>query len=145
MQFLKTEVNVSTLCTVISKKNLVFVGVLKATGEKNRIRTSSGADPDPLENITDPEHCSRRFSGRRQFPNQPWLCVRKLILTLRQNIKFFVLGSVLGIRDFCPCSRIRIFPSRTQGQRDSSDPGYRSASINLSTIFKPKKLFLHSR
>ncbi len=49
--------------------------------------------------------------------------------------------SVLRIRDVYTGSRIRIFPSRMQGQKD---PGSGSASKNLS-IFNPKKLFLSYR
>jgi hypothetical protein len=51
---------------VISKENkekiVFFVGVLKATDEKSRIRTGDisqryvSADPDPYQNVTDPEH-----------------------------------------------------------------------------------------
>jgi hypothetical protein len=51
---------------VISKKirKKLFVGVLKVTDEKSRIRNSGSvnkrcgsADLDPQPNVTDPEHC----------------------------------------------------------------------------------------
>jgi hypothetical protein len=42
------------------RKNFLFVGIVKVTEEKSRIR-SNGADPDPYENVTDPEHRVRGY------------------------------------------------------------------------------------
>ncbi len=43
------------------RKNLFLVGILKATDEKSRIRIRNPVygfkDPDPSQNVTDPEHC----------------------------------------------------------------------------------------
>jgi hypothetical protein len=47
------------------KKNLLFFGVLTVTEEKEQDPDPSGsvsqmygyADPDPYQNVTDPEHC----------------------------------------------------------------------------------------
>ncbi len=51
--------------TLLSKKILTktrfFVGILKATDKKSKIRIRSlvygSKDPDPSRNVTDPEHC----------------------------------------------------------------------------------------
>jgi hypothetical protein len=53
---LKTEVN---LPTVSNKKIILFfVGILKTTEAKSRIRIkSNGMDLDPYDNATDLEHC----------------------------------------------------------------------------------------
>jgi hypothetical protein len=57
---LKTDVNVPTIRN--KHKNFVFVGFLKATDEKSRIRIQihysvyGSKDPDPYQNFTDPEH-----------------------------------------------------------------------------------------
>jgi hypothetical protein len=39
-----------------SNKNCFFVGILKVNDEKSRIRIQD-PDPDPLQNVMDPEHC----------------------------------------------------------------------------------------
>jgi hypothetical protein len=64
---LKTNVNVPTV--KINKetwgKNYFFVGILKATEEKSRLRNRDpvvlygSADLDPYQKLTDPEHCLR--------------------------------------------------------------------------------------
>jgi hypothetical protein len=68
---LKINVNVPYLPTVIRRKNcvkkLVFAGFLKVNDENSRIRIRTGSinqrhgsvdpDPDPHQNVMDPEHC----------------------------------------------------------------------------------------
>ncbi len=62
---LKTDVNVPTEINKKNKKTnqkkLIFIGVLEATDEKSRINQVYGSkdpDPDPYQNVTDPEHFS---------------------------------------------------------------------------------------
>jgi hypothetical protein len=40
----------------------VFGGILVVTDEKSRIRIRKSADPDPFQNVMDPEHCFFAFS-----------------------------------------------------------------------------------
>jgi hypothetical protein len=53
------------------KQKLFLVGILKVNDEKSRIRIrihlseawirgSGSADPDPLQNVMDPEHCAKQ-------------------------------------------------------------------------------------
>jgi hypothetical protein len=61
---MKTDVNVPSKSNKqkFFEKNLVFVGILKATDDKCRIRISTvslwygSADPDPYQNVKDPRH-----------------------------------------------------------------------------------------
>ncbi len=60
---LKTAGNVSTVRNKLKsiEKTLFFVGILKATAKKRKIRirnpVDGSEDPDPYQNVTDPEHC----------------------------------------------------------------------------------------
>jgi hypothetical protein len=72
---LENYVNVQYLQTVIAEKSkmfeqkLIFVGILKVNNEKAGSGSESGSgsisqrhgsadqDPDPLQNVMDPEHC----------------------------------------------------------------------------------------
>jgi hypothetical protein len=60
------------LCNIINKANLekkiiYFVGILKVTDEKSRIRAGlvsqrdGSEDSDPYQNVTDPEHSSKEL------------------------------------------------------------------------------------
>ncbi len=55
------------------EKNGIFVVILKSTDEKrrNRIRNpvygAKDPDPDPSQNVTDPEHCRQRTQSRCLF------------------------------------------------------------------------------
>ncbi len=63
MLSLKTDGNVPTVRNKLKtlEKPLFFVGILKATAKKRRIRIRNlvygSQDPDPYQNVTDPEHC----------------------------------------------------------------------------------------
>ncbi len=54
------SLSTSTVSNKLKKlrKNLFFVGVLRAIDEKSRIRDPvyGSKDPDPFQNVTDPEH-----------------------------------------------------------------------------------------
>jgi hypothetical protein len=58
----QTDVNVPTERNKqkTKKENLFFVGILKTTDKKRRFRIRNTVygykDPDPYENVTDPEH-----------------------------------------------------------------------------------------
>jgi hypothetical protein len=61
------------------KINLIFVGILEVTDEKSRDRSwirsrirkkvYGSKDPDPYQNVTDPEYC---LAGRR---DESWNCL----------------------------------------------------------------------
>ncbi len=46
-----------------AEKNLFLVGILKVT-DGNVIKCTRYKDPDPYENVTDPEHCQRGLKAK---------------------------------------------------------------------------------
>jgi hypothetical protein len=55
------------LQNVISRNKYFFIGILKVKDENSRIRIYLSEeripDPDPYQNVTDPQHCLQR-AGR---------------------------------------------------------------------------------
>jgi hypothetical protein len=79
---------------------LLFVGLLKINDENSRIRTGSisqrhrSADPDPHQNVMDPEHWSWLISDLNQDSRQKWQYSRRephALFPVNKNVSHYEL------------------------------------------------------